>query len=219
MVKGEGDHMTLKKDAASFIKVIVIGILAGSLCAALDLIPGENIWTFSSFSGSLGFWAISAMLVLMFSDTRILAGINTFIYFAFMNTSFFFVHYMLPFQFPRIPTLEDAAQQSLIWLIPSFICGIFALITYQARKDTLPGTIALSLPCGLLLYECISLYLSVFYNHKFLFQAIVDTAGLILLVVLFRKEKKKLWLAGLILLVAALLLGFIIFMNGTILYY
>lgn len=211
--------MRFKKDVPSFIKVIVIGILAGSLCATLDLIPGNNIWTFSSFSGSLGFWAISAMLILMQSDTRILAGINTFIYFAFMNTSFFFVHLMLPLRFPRISTLEDATLQSLVWLIPSFICGIFALITYQARKDTLPGTIALSLPCGLLLYESISLYSSVFVNHKYLFQSLVDTAGLILLVVLYRKEKKKIPLALCILAVAALLIGYRLVMDHSILQY
>ena len=211
--------MTFKKDAPSFIKVIVIGILAGSLCATLDLIPGNNIWTFSSFSGSLGFWAVSAMLILMQSDTRPLAGINTFLYFAFMNSAFFFVHLMLPLRFPRVSTLEDAVQQSLVWLIPSFICGIFALITYQARKDTLPGTIALSLPCGLLLYESISLYASVFVNHKYLFQSLVDTAGLILLVLLYRKKKKKLPLTLCILAVAALLTGYRLVLDHSILQY
>ena len=211
--------MTFKKDAPSFFKVILIGILAGSLCAALDLIPGENLWTFSSFSGSLGFWATSAMLILMQSETRILAGINTFLYFAFMNTSFFFVHFMLPFQFPRIPSLDAAIEQSLIWLIPSLICGFFALVAYQARQDTLTGVIALALPCGVLLSEMITLYLSVFYNHKYLFQSLVDTAGLILLIVLYGHKKKKIHLALFILGVAALLIGYKLLTSHTVLQY
>ncbi len=211
--------MTFRKDVPSFIKVIVLGILAGILCATLDLIPGENIWTFSSFSGTLGFWAISAMLVLMQSDTRILAGINTFLYFAFMNSSFFFVHLMLPLQFPRIASLSAAIEQSLIWLIPSFICGIFALVAYQARKDTLSGIIALSLPCGLLLSELISLYLSAFFIHKYLFQSLLDTAGLILIVALYRRDKEKIRLAICILAVATLILGYRLVVNHNILQY
>lgn len=49
----------MKKFENRFLLAIVFGIVAGTLCAVLDLIPGDNIWTFSSFSGSLGFWAIS----------------------------------------------------------------------------------------------------------------------------------------------------------------
>lgn len=66
---------------------IVFGIVAGTLCAVLDLIPGDNIWTFSSFSGSLGFWAISGMIVVMIYDKAWEASVGTFLYFAFMNTS------------------------------------------------------------------------------------------------------------------------------------
>ena len=211
--------MIFRKDASSFIKVILTGIAAGSLCALLDLFPAENIWTFSSFSGSLGFWAVSAMLILMQSETRILAGINTFLYFAFMNASFFFVHLILPFEYPRVASLDVAVQQSLVWLIPSFICGIFALPTYQAHKDDLWGIIALSLPCGLLLSESISTYLSAFINHKYLFQALVDTAGLILLVTFYKKEKNRLHLALAIIITAALILLYDLFAYHTILYY
>lgn len=211
--------MVFRKEASSFIKVILIGIAAGSLCASLDLIPGENLWTFSSFSGSLGFWAISAMLILMQSETRILAGINTFLYFAFMNSSFFFVHLILPFEFPRVASLNVAIEQSLVWLIPSFICGIFALFTYQANQDDIWGTLMLSLPCGLLLSESISTFLSALINHKYLFQALVDTAGLILLVRLYRKKKNRIWLAAAVMAMGAVFLLFELFAYHTILYF
>lgn len=58
---------------------IVLGIVAGTLCALLDLIPGDNIWTFSSFSGSLGFWAISGMLVVMLYDKAWKSAVGTFL--------------------------------------------------------------------------------------------------------------------------------------------
>ena len=142
----------LKKNIKSFIIVIIFGISMGSLCALLDLFPNNNIWTFSSFSGSLGFWAITAMIVLMQSNNWKLAAINTFLYFAFMNSSFFFVHLLLPFEFPRFTGLDNAIIQSLVWLIPSFICGILAILAYQAKKNNKWGVLALSLPLGLSLF-------------------------------------------------------------------
>ena len=211
--------MVLKKDLKSFIKVILFGIFTGSLCALLDLFPNNNIWTFSSFSGSLGFWALTGMIVLMQSDNWKLAGINTFLYFAFMNTAFFFVHILLPFKFPRLTGVDNAAIQSLVWLIPSFICGIFAIIAYQAKKDTKFGYIALSLPLGLLISEAFSTFLSVLINHKYLFQTIVDIIGFIIIFILYKDKKKPLYVIPISLLVAALiLLGELLFM-GNILYY
>nr|MCR4581728.1 hypothetical protein [Bacilli bacterium] len=161
--------MIFKNNIKSFITVIIIGIVAGSLCALLDLFPPNNIWTFSSFSGSLGFWAISGMIILMQSENRKLAGINTFLYFAFMNASFFFVYLLLPIEFPRIHTLGQACIESLVWTIPSLICGVCAMIAYEAKKDNIKGIIALSLPIGLLLCEFIEALLSVIFNHKYLF--------------------------------------------------
>lgn len=105
--------MILKKDFSSFIKVIIFGIITGSLCAVLDLFPHDNIWTFSSFSGTLGFWAITGMIVLMQSDNWKLAGINTFLYFTFMNASFFFVYLLLPITFPRVSNLYEALSGAL----------------------------------------------------------------------------------------------------------
>ncbi len=211
--------MVFKKDIKSFITVSIIGILAGSLCSLLDLIPGNNIWTFSSFSGSLGFWAISAMIILMQSDNWKLAGINTFIYFGLMNTSFFFVHLLLPLEFPRFTGVDNAAIQSLVWLIPSFICGIFAIITYQAKKNNWIGIIALSLPLSVLLEEEVSLIGSVIVNHKYLFQSIIDLIGIIIIFILY-KDKKNPWLIILTtVLITALLLVLLYLKNGNILYY
>jgi hypothetical protein len=211
--------MVLKKDLKSFIKVILFGIFTGTLCALLDLFPNNNIWTFSSFSGSLGFWALTGMIVLMQSDNWKLAGINTFLYFAFMNTAFFFVHILLPLEFPRFTGVGNAAIQSLVWLIPSFICGIFAIITYQAKKDTKFGYIALSLPMGLLISEALSTFLSVLINHKYLFQSIIDIIGFIIIFVLYKDKKKPLYIILISILVASLILvGELLFM-GNILYF
>ena len=211
--------MVLKKDFISFIKVIIFGICMGSLCATMDLFPNDNIWTFSSFSGSLGFWAITGMIVLMQSDNWKLAGINTFLYFGFMNSSFFFVHLLLPFEFHRFSGIDNAIIQSLIWLIPSFICGLCALVAYQAKKNNKWGVIALSLPLGLLIFEGISVLCSVFINHKYLFQTLVDLIGFILLFFLYKGEKKKAHVLLVSILVGSifLLAQYLIYKN--ILYY
>ncbi len=210
--------MVLKKDAISFIKVILFGIVAGSLCAIMDLFP-PDFWTFSSFSGSLGFWAVTGMIVLMQSDSWILAAINTFLYFGVMNTSFFFVHLLLPFEFPRFTGIDNAAMQSLVWLIPSFICGIFAIVAYQAKRNDKWGVLALSLPLGLLLFEDISVLCSVFVNHKYLFQTLVDAAGFVLLLFLYKDQKKSAHVLLTSASIGAILLLGQYILYGNILYY
>jgi hypothetical protein len=209
----------LKKDIKSFLKVIVFGICMGSLCATLDLIPNNNIWTFSSFSGSLGFWAITGMIVLMQSNNWKLACINIFLYFGFMNTAFFFVHLLLPLEFPRFTGVDNAAIQSLVWLIPSFICGICAIVAYQAKKNNKWGIIVLSLPLGLLIYESVATFSSVIINHKFLFQTIVDISGFILLFLLYKDKKKNIYVLLTSLLFGTILLLIQYLLYGGILYY
>lgn len=211
----------MKKFENRLLEAIVFGIVAGALCAVLDLIPGDNIWTFSSFSGSLGFWAISGMIVVMFYDKAWEASVGTFLYFAFMNTSFFIVHFLISplFQYSRISVLSEALVQSAIWLIPSAICGLCALIAHLAKKNNMVGIIALSLPIGLLVYEFISLLLSVMINHKYLFQTIVDVIGIILLWKMYSNEKNKIRLVVVSGVVAGLLTVLTFVMDGTVLYY
>lgn len=211
----------MKKFENRFLLAIVFGIVAGTLCVVLDIIPGDNIWTFSSFSGSLGFWAISGMIVVMLYDKAWEASVGTFLYFAFMNTSFFIVHFLISplFQYPRISELSEALVQSAIWLIPSAICGLCALIAHLAQKNNMVGIIALSLPIGLLVYEFISLLLSVMINHKYLFQTVVDVIGIFLLWKMYSSEKNKISLVVVSGVVAGLLTVFTFVMDGTVLYY
>ena len=198
-----------------------MGVINGAICALLDLIPGGSIWTFSSFSGSLGFWAITGMIAVMLFDKKSMSAIGTFIYFATMNSSFFIVHFLISplFEYPRISDLSEALVQSAIWVIPSAICGICALIAHCAKKDNLIGTIALSLPIGLLIFEFIAVLLSVVINHKYLFQTIIDALGIFLLWKMFVSEKNKFLLALSCIGVAGVLLGCTLIVDGTILYF
>ena len=75
----------MEKIKNKFSTAVVSGIIFGSLCALLDLIPANNIWTFSSFSGSLGFWAISGMIILMLYDKMWRSAVGTGLYFAYMD--------------------------------------------------------------------------------------------------------------------------------------
>ena len=211
----------MKKFENRLLEAIVFGIVAGTLCAVLDLIPGDNIWTFSSFSGSLGFWAISGMIVVMLYEKTWKSALGTFLYFAFMNTSFFIVHFLISplFQYPRINELSEALVQSVIWLIPSAICGLCALIAHLAKKNNMTGVIALSLPIGLLIYEFISVLLSVMINHKYLFQTVIDVLGIFLLWKMYSNEKNKIRLVVVSGVVAGLLTVFGFVMDGTVLYY
>ena len=199
---------------------IILGIVCGALCALLDLIPNDNIWTFSSFSGSLGFWAITGMIIVMQYEKRWKSAVGTFIYFAVMNTSFFIVHYLISpmFRFPRISKLSVALNESVLWLIPSVICGVCALVVFNAKKDDILGTIVLALPMGLLLYEAICLVLSIIINHKYLFQTIIDIIGILVLWYLYSKRKNKIALGVLTIIVAGSLLIAAYILYSTILF-
>ena len=205
--------MILKNNFISFIKVIIFGILMGSLCAVLDLFPSENIWTFSSFSGSLGFWAITGMIVLMQSDNWKLAGINAFLYFAFMNAFFFFVYLLLPVAHPRVTSFPQACGEALIWTIPSLACGICAIVAYQAKRNDKWGVITLSLPLGLLIFESISTFSSVIINHKYLFQTLVDIIGYVVLFLLYKDKKKRIHI-----ILTSMLIGLILLLIQYLLY-
>ena len=205
-----------------FLTAIVFGIVTGILCALMDLIPGNNIWTFSSFSGSLGFWAITGMIVVMLYDKAWRSAVGTFIYFAFMNATFFIVHFLISplFAHPRVSTLSDALLGAAAWLIPSAVCGVCALIAHLAKRNDMKGIIALSLPIGLLVFEFISLLLSVIINRKYLFQTLVDAGGIVLLWKMYSSEKNKVRLVIASVVVAGLLLVFGFFTSGgTVLYY
>ena len=110
-------------------------------------------------------------------------------------------------------------MQSAIWLIPSAICGLCALIAHLAQKNNMVGIIALSLPIGLLVYEFISLLLSVMINHKYLFQTVVDVIGIFLLWKMYSNEKNKIRLVVVSGVIAGLLTVFTFVMDGTVLYY
>lgn len=207
----------LDNDIRSYSMVVIIGSIAGAICALLDIFPNDNIWVFSSFSGSIGFWAITGTIVLMQSSKVWVAAINTFIYFAFMNTMFFFVYLLLPIGYPRVGNVSEAIMESLGWLKPSAICGLCAIVVYRAKKDNLLGTIALSLPLGAISYEAITRGATVIINRKYLFQTIIDIVGIILLVILYRGTKKPYVLVGCIMMIACMLLAYHLTICGTVL--
>lgn len=74
------------------------------------------------------------------------------------------------------------------------------------KKDNICGTITLTLPLALLTYEGVRLFATVITKHKYLFQTIVDFAGVALLFYLYSKEKNKVILIGVTVVIAAVFL-------------
>ncbi len=205
----------------SLFILIFLEIITRTLCDFLDLIPGENIWTFSSLSGSLGFWAISGMMVVMLYEKSWKSAIGTFLYFAFMNSSLFMVHFLISplFLYPRILDLSEVLVQLAWWLIISVIYGLCALIAHLEKRNNMIGVIALSLPIELLISEAPSLLLFVFINHKYLFQTIIDVLGILVLWKLYSKEKNKLMVIVISFFIAGVLLGTSYILYETVLCY
>lgn len=209
--------MVLKKDIRSFLTVCFLGVLFGGVCALLDYLPSKTLWAFC-LSGSIGFWGISTAMILLKSENKFIAGINSFLYLSCANFTFFMVHYLLPMRM-RGDTFGESLKQGIVWLIPSAVCGIFGMITFSAKRNDKLGCFIFSLPLGAVLYDTVSFSLHVLYFHRSLLQVILNLLGIILLWKFHIDKKSKGLTLVFTLAVAAVLLLITYLADGTILIY
>lgn len=181
----------LKHCIKSYIKIFLIGILAGCICRLADYFPADTLWSFSSIQTLFGFWIITNTLIVLYSTSNICAGISSFLYMFGMTLSFYGLQALLGI---FIPMFSGGFRFSLfvMFSVLSIPCGIAAFTLYFWNKDTVFNSVLYSLPVGALAAETIAITIYLTKYCTFLFQLLMDGVAMITFgIIFFNKAKNK----------------------------
>lgn len=190
-----------------YLLVMLFGLIAGLAVAFFSEFPADGLWAFSYFSSrSLGFWMFTTSVIVLFSEKRLTASINAGMYVGLMfvitgiykavrdyvsdianyeNISEFisFSGYSGMTEY----IIKTILEIILYGFVPGIVCGLLAAVLWNGRKNNWFGKIMLIMPVCFIVFEAVSMYISVFTKHTMLFMALIDTACIITYVILFWK--------------------------------
>ncbi len=140
----------VKKQIAITVGVLLIGILLGTFSKFLDyrqaelpsfLMSVDQALNLHNFLGVFAPWIIIAVYISVKSDTPLRAGINVFIFFAGMVTSYYLYSNFVAGFFPR--------SYAMTWGALSLISPILAFICWYAKGK---GWVSLIISSGILAF-------------------------------------------------------------------
>lgn len=183
-------NKALKHGISSYIKIFLIGILVGCICRLADYSPADTLWSFSSIQTLLGFWIITNTMIVLLSTSNICAGISSFLYMFGMTLSFYGLQAILGM---FIPLFSGGFRFSLfvLFTVLSIPCAIAAFILYYWNKDRVFNSVLYALPVGALIAETIAIFIYFLTHHTFLFQLMMDIAGVIVFLFMFWNRVKS----------------------------
>lgn len=190
-----------------YLLVMLFGLIAGLAVAFFSEFPADGLWAFAYFSSrSLGFWMFTTSVIVLFSEKRLTASINAVMYVGLMFavTGIYkavrdyisdIVNYENVSEFISFSgyssmtgyIIKNIFEIILYSLIPGVVCGLLAAVLWNGRKNNWFGKIMLIMPVCFIVFEAVSMYISVFAKHTMLFMALIDTACIITYVILFWK--------------------------------
>lgn len=202
MVKG-----IFKNNLKSYLLVVGSGLFAGLLVAFFSDLPSDGPWAFSFFgSNTLGFWMFSVSAIVLLSEKKLTACLNSGIYVFLMFAVTGVYKYI------RDYVRESAAFESseeyfafcgysgmgelilrcafdafIYGIIPALVCAMLAFVLHFGRKPNIFGKILMSLPALCILAEAVYMYFILFTEGTMLFMAIVDTLCLTGYILIFGK--------------------------------
>lgn len=203
--------MKLKHTKKSYIQVICFGAVIGLITELLNFFPNNDLWGWSSIAGSFVFWIFSTTFVIYFSSSNINAMINTFLYLSSMCISYYVLQGIIDFFTPGI-TVDHFIHWDhlLFWVGISVLCGLVAFVLFYWNRKTIFSNVLYALPVAGMLVDTVNNCMKFYYSRTNLANSILGVAGLvIMLVVLFRKAKKKGVFVLALMIVS--LVGFVIF--------
>ena len=177
-----------KDSIKSYLLVFLLSVLAGLSVVICLMLPNNNLWSFSYWSSSTyGFWICTISLIVLLSEKRKTAVINTsmYVFMIFLITTIYQLIKMHFNSYTPFDSLMEIPINSINgWLlysiIPAVICGALGAILYSGREDKIYGKILCIMPAIFILIETIILFISVFTKQMKLFSAITDLICLIL---------------------------------------
>ena len=180
--------VVFKDNIKSYLLVFLLSVLAGLSVVICLMLPNNNLWSFSYWSSSTyGFWIGTISLIVLLSEKRKTAVINTsmYVFMIFLITTIYQLIKMHFNSYTPFDSLMEIPINSINgWLlysiIPAVICGALGARLYSGRKDKIYSKILCIMPAIFILIETIILFISVFTKQMKLFSAITDLICLIL---------------------------------------
>jgi len=178
----------------SYLTVLALGVLAGLLVVLFCELPDNELWAFYDWSASTyGFWMFSTSLLVLCSEKRKSAAINTGIYIFVM---FFITTLYKSFRMywdgntPYNSLIEVSIYSIYGWLLysvlPAALCAALALVLWTGRKNNSFGKILRIAPAVFILLETVLLFYNVFAIHTKLFSAVTNLICLMLYLMFYR---------------------------------
>jgi len=184
-----------KDNIKSYLLIFLLSITAGLSVVFFCEFPNNDLWAFSYWSSeTFGFWMFSTSLIVLLSEKRKTATINSTIYIfvMFLITTIYKSFRLYLNGYTPFNSLIDLSLNSIYgWLLysvpPAIICGILGAILWSGRKNNIYSKILCILPVVFIFVEFIILFYSFFINHTKLFSAITDLIWFILYVIFLKK--------------------------------
>lgn len=189
----------------SYLFVFVFGIAMGVMAGLTASLPGNDLWSLGYLgTGAYGFWMCTTSVIVLASEKRKTAVINTALYILpmFFVTAVFRCAnaYLVSYTVREAPCslfsfLTDI--EAFKWYFGYMFEGetILALIAspilYFGRKDNIPGKIIRLLPLCYLVFEFIALFIQIFTLHKMLAPVILDFVCIAAYILFLRSGKTK----------------------------
>lgn len=196
--------VVFKDNIKSYLLVFLLSVLAGLSLIMCLMLPNNNLWSFYYWSSSTyGFWMFTTSLIVLLSEKRKTAIINSsmYVFMIFLITTIYQSIKMYFFSYTPFDSLMEIPINSINgWLlysiIPAVICGVLGAILYSGRKDKIYSKILCVMPAIFILIETTILFISVFTKQMKLFSATTDLISLILYIIflmrcVFNKNIKK----------------------------
>lgn len=202
-----------KNNFKSYLAVSLLGIFGGLLVAFFSGLPADDLWGFSYFSSStFGFWMFSVATIVLLSEKKLPASLNSGIYVLlmffvtgvykavrnYMVNSLIFesqAEHLAMYGYSNIGQwiLQCALDAFLYGLEPALVCAVLGFVLHFGRKPNVIGKILMILPAVYILVETVIMYVLLFSTGTMLFMAIVDTLCLAGYILIFGKYiiKKK----------------------------
>lgn len=189
-----------KDNIKSYLLIFLIGIIAGLSVVLFLELPNNDLWTFSYWSSkTFGFWIFSTSLIVLLSEKRKVAIINTamYIFIMFLMSAIYMTFCLYWKGYSPFNSLMEVSLNNIYgWLIYSLpsaiICGVLGAILWDGRKNNIHGRILCILPAIFILIEVSFLFYNVIIEHTKLFSAITDLICFILYIKFLRKNIKNL---------------------------
>ncbi len=193
------EDIAIQKQIRNTFLISLAGILLGIFSKFLDCTPGNEmpaifeILDIGNFLGRLPIWLLFAVLIAVYSKTPIRAGINVFLFFAGMLTSYYAYTKFIAGFFPK--------SYIMIWVALTIVSPFLAMIVWYAKGN---GNIALFLSSAVVGVLFSDAFYFGFFYLDIAHEGLEIIIWLISIVIFYKNPKQLVHMIGLSVVIAVI---------------